>query len=192
MSIILGMRTATPCVFEPLIIKLKKKSNMNKDKNEDLINQINRLLEWLHQSDGQHLGSHITLIKVEKGAQYVNHVGTQVFNTNKSDARVKDCSPTVEPPMPPDLPEQLATPEATALWQKAQQAGYVDGCFQPLLSRTLAALLADTMAERLSIKEKWKVFERLWHRKYMRSDYNLALTRKRSLNFQDELKQLFG
>ena len=29
---------------------------MNKDKNEDLINQINRLLEWLHQSDGQHLG----------------------------------------------------------------------------------------------------------------------------------------
>ena len=35
MSIILGMRTATPCDFEPLIIKLKKKSNMNKDKNEE-------------------------------------------------------------------------------------------------------------------------------------------------------------
>ena len=186
------MRTATPCVFESLIIKLKKKSNMNKDKTSDLMDQLNRLLEWLHQSDGQHLGSHITLIKVEKGAQYINHVGTQMFNTNKSDARVKDCSPTVEPPMPPDLPEQLATPEATALWQKAQQAGYVNEHFQPLLSRTLAALLADTMAERLNIKEKWKVFERLWHRKYMRSDYNLALTRKRSLDFQDELKQLFG
>ena len=51
---------------------------------------------------------------------------------------------------------------------------------------------ADAIAERLGIKEKWKVFEGLWNRKYMRSDYNLALTRKRTLDFQDELKQLFG
>ena len=162
---------------------------MDKNTNDDLIDQINRLLEWLHQSDGQHIGSHITLIKVEKGAQYVNQVGTQVFNTDKSDVSAKDHSPTIEPP---ELPEPLATPEAMALWQKAQQAGYVNEHFQPLLSRTLAALLADTMAERLGIKEKWKVFEVLWHRKYMRSDYNLALTRKRSLDFQDELKRLFG
>ena len=63
------------------------------------------------------------------------------------------------------LPEVLRTNEAMALW---------------------------TMAERLGIKEKWKVFEGLWHRKYMRSDYNLALTRKKTLDFQDELKRLFG
>ena len=31
-----------------------------------------------------------------------------------------------------------------------------------------------------------------WHRKYMRSDYNLALTRKVSLDFQNELKRLLG
>lgn len=55
-----------------------------------------------------------------------------------------------------------------------------------------AAILADAMAERLGIKEKWKVFEGLWHRKYMRSDYNLALTRKKTLDFLDKLKQLFG
>ena len=48
------------------------------------------------------------------------------------------------------------------------------------------------MAERLGIREKWKVFEALWNRKYMRSDYNLALTRKQSLDFQDELKSVFG
>ena len=157
--------------------------------DNDLVDQLNRLLEWLHQSDGQHIGSHITLIKVEKGAQYVNHIGSQVINTDKSDVSTKDHSPTIEPP---ELPEPLATPEAMVLWQKAQQAGYVNEHFQPLLSRTLAALLADTMAARLGIKEKWKVFEGLWHRKYMRSDYNLALTRKRSLYFQDELKRLFG
>ena len=162
---------------------------MNKNKNDDLIDQLNRLLEWLHQSDGQHIGSHITLIKVERGAQYFNHVGSQVFNTDKSDVSAKDHSPTIEPP---ELPEPLATPEAMVLWQKAQQAGYVNEHFQPLLSRTLAALLADAMAERLGIKEKWKVFEGLWHRKYMRSDYSLALTRRQSLDFQDELKRLFG
>ena len=160
--------------------------------NNDLIDQINRLLEWLHQSDGQHIGSHITLIKVERGAQYFNHVGSQVFNTDKSNVSAKDHSPTLEPPELPELPEPLATPEAMALWQKAQQAGYVNEHFQPLLSRTLAALLADAMAERLGIKEKWKVFEGLWHRKYMRSDYSLALTRRQSLDFQDELKRLFG
>ena len=58
---------------------------MTNNKDNDLMDQLNRLLEWLHQSDGQYLGSHITLIKVEKGAQYVNHIGSQVFNTDKSD-----------------------------------------------------------------------------------------------------------
>jgi hypothetical protein len=37
-----------------------------------------------------------------------------------------------------------------ALWRKALQADYVDEHYQPLLSRTQAALLADAMAERLS------------------------------------------
>lgn len=164
---------------------------MTNNNDNDLVDQLNRLLEWLHQSDGQH-GSHITLIKVERGAQYFNHVGSQVFNTDKSVVSAKDHSPTLESPEPPELPEPLATPEAMVLWQKVQQAGYVNEHFQPLLSRTLAALLADAMAERLGIKEKWKVFEGLWHRKYMRSDYSLALTRRQSLDFQDELKRLFG
>ena len=90
------------------------------------------------------------------------------------------------------LPESLATEEAMALWRKAQKAGYVDENYQPTISRTQAAMLADAMAERLKIKDKWKVFEALWQRKYMRSDYNLAFTRKSTLDFQDELKRLFG
>ena len=78
------------------------------------------------------------------------------------------------------------------LWRKAQQAGYVDEHYQPLLSRTQAALLADAMAERLGIKEKWKVFEALWNRKNMRSDYTRAMNQLQSLDFQDELKRLFA
>ena len=162
---------------------------MENNINDDLVDQLNRLLEWLHQSDGQHIGSHITLIKVEKGAQYVNHIGSQVINTDKSDVSTKDHSPTIEPP---ELPEPLATPEAMVLWQKAQQAGYVNEHFQPLLSRTLAALLADTMAARLGIRNKWKLFGALWNRKNMRGDYNDALNQRQTLAFQDSLKTLFA
>ena len=92
---------------------------------------------------------------------------------------------------PTSLPPELRSDEAIRLWKKAQAAGYVDVNYQPLISRTQSALLADAMAERLGIKEKWKVFEALWNRKYMRSDYNLALTQQQSLNFQDELKSMF-
>lgn len=167
---------------------------MNNNKT-DLTGQLNRLIERLHQTGGTLYGSHITLINIEKGAQYVNQISSQVFNIDKPDTPTKDRLPSIELSESSEesgLPPELATPEAMVLWQKVQQAGYVDEHFQPLLSRTLATLLADSMAEKLVIKEKWKVFERLWHRKYMRSDYCLALTRKRSLDFQDELKKLFS
>ena len=85
----------------------------------------------------------------------------------------------------------MKTSSRMALWEKVQRAGYVDENFQPTISRTQAALLADAMAGRLGIREKWKVFEALWNRKYMRSDYNLALTQQQSLEFQDELKSVF-
>ena len=72
-----------------------------------------------------------------------------------------------------------------------KEKGNIDAPTLPPLLRTDKAMVL-WIAERLGIKEKWKVFEGLWNRKYMRSDYNLALTRKRTLDFQDELKQLFG
>ena len=165
---------------------------MNKNKNDDLVDQINRLLEWLHQSDGQHIGSHITLIKVEKGAQYVNHIGSQVFNTDKSNVSAKDHSPTLESPEPPELPEPLATPEAMALWKKAQQAELVDDNYQPLISNTQSALLANEMSKILKIRNKWKVYEKFWGRRKMYQDYYKAFNQKQSIGFQEELKKLFG
>ena len=162
----------------------------NNDK--DLIDMLNRLLEELHQTDGQHIGSHITLIKVEKGAQYVNHVGSQVFNTDKSDVSAKDHSPTLESPEPPELPAPLATPEAMVLWQKVQQADYVNEQFQPLLSRPLSAILAFEMAKRLGIKDKWKIFEMLWNRRNMYRDYYTSLNQNQSLEFREKLKAVLA
>jgi hypothetical protein len=93
---------------------------------------------------------------------------------------------------PSSLPEVLATDKAMILWKKAQKAGYVDENYQPLISRTQAALLADAMAKRLGIKEKWKVFEGLWRRRNMYRDYYDAMNQDQTYMFLDKLKELFG
>ena len=159
--------------------------------DDEAIGLLNRLLERLHQADLTNFGSHLQIVYVASGAQ---HVETQI-NIEKEphpQTPLRRARGADSPEASKSLPDELATDKAMVLWRKAQQAGYMDEHYQPLLSRTQAALLADAMAERLGIKEKWKVFEALWNRKYMRSDYNLALTQQQSYDFQDELKQLFG
>ena len=112
----------------------------------------------------------------------------QIRNSQPPDCKFDETENTVKEERA--LPEVLATHEAMVLWRKAQAAGWIDDNYQPLLSRTQAALLADAIAERLGIREKWKVFETFWDRKYMRNDYSLALSQLQSLDFQDELKQV--
>ena len=87
------------------------------------------------------------------------------------------------------IPEVLAGSE---LWHKVQQAGLVDADGLPTVSRPEAALLADMLAERLGIANKWKFFEKLWHRNNMRGDYNTALDQRKSLEFQERLKNIIG
>ena len=157
----------------------------------DVLKMVNELLEQLHRKDKDHQGSPVFIYA--PGSQYVD----KQINIGASPSPPKPHpltpSPTGEGERPRDgeLPEVLATDEAMILWQKAQQAGYVDDHYQPLLSRTQSAMLADTMAERLGIKEKWKVFGELWHRKNMYNDYYRAMEQQQSLRFQDKLKQLF-
>ena len=151
----------------------------------DVLKMVNELLEQLHRKDKDHQGSPVFIYA--PGSQYVDkqiNIGTypQPLPKGKGVDSSKESK---------SLPEVLATDEAMILWQKAQQAGYVDDRYQPLLSRTQSALLADAMAERLGIKEKWKVFEGLWNRKNMYRDYYKALNLQQSLAFQDEIKRLF-
>ena len=159
---------------------------------EDFLGLFNRLFERLQQT-GLVSGSntHLHAVYVAKGGQYVN---TQVTYPQPLPDPPQKGKPLPDPPQKGreyELPEVLATEAAMALWRKVQEAGWIDSHYQPLISRTQAALLADAMAERLGIKEKWKVFEGLWGRKYMRSDYNLSLTQQQSFDFQDELRRVF-
>ena len=156
---------------------------MNFDNNEEALEFINRLLERLHQSGHTSQGSKIELVYVASGGQ---HVETQVNIGTASPQPLPKGKEVGKP-----LPEALSTEAAMTLWKKAQAAGWVDDNFQPLLSRTQAALLADAMAERLGIKEKWKVFEALWLRTKMYKDYYQALDQKQYLSFLDKLKQIF-
>ena len=121
------------------------------------------------------------------GSQHVNSIQTQIIQT------LPQQKPHPDPPClgREEMPEVLRTEAAMALWKKARAAGYVDENYQPLISRTQAALLADAMAERLGIKEKWKVFETFWGRKNMYRDYYKALNLQQSLTFQDDIKKLF-
>ena len=155
--------------------------------DDEALGFMDRLLEWLRQADLTNFGSRIEVVYVAPGAQHVDKQYIASPPSPLQKARGVDSSE-----MSKSLPDVLATDEAMVLWRKAQQAGYVDEHYQPLLSRTQAALLADAMAERLGIKEKWKVFEALWHRRNMHKDFYLAFGQQQTSDFQDELKELFG
>ena len=165
--------------------------NIREDNSEELsaeaLGFINRLLERLHQADFTNHGSKIEVVYVASGGQ---HVETQInVGTRPHPLPIGRGVDTFKGKR--NLPEALSTEEAMALWEKVQRAGYVDANFQPLISRTQSALLADAMAERLGIREKWKVFETLWNRKNMYKDYYQAVDQKQFHPFLEKLKQTF-
>ena len=157
---------------------------MNFDNDEEALGLFNRLLEQFHQAGINKIDN---LVFVAPGAQYVNHIDTQIFGERQQQKDTLPAAPVKDTPLSPEL----STPKAMALWQKAQAKGYVDANYQPLISRTQAALLADEMAKRLGIKDKWKVFEELWNRRNMYRDYHDALEQHQSLQFRDILKVMF-
>ena len=158
--------------------------------DDEAIGLLNRLLERLHQADLTNFGSHLQIVYVASGAQ---HVETQI--------NMGACGQPETLPSPPcvgrekeagKLPEVLATDEAMTLWKKAQAAGWIDANYQPLISRTQSALLADAIAEKLGIRQKWKTFETLWNRKNMYRDYYQAQDQRKTLFFQDEIKKVLA
>ena len=161
---------------------------MNSNNNaEDILGLLSRLPALLRWAGMKNFGSNLHFTYVAPSAQYVHYIDTQIFGERSLQKPTK--STAANNTLPP-LPPELATEAAIVLWKKAQAAGYVNANYQPLISRTQAALLADTMAERLGIKEKWKVFEELWNRKNMYNDYYKALEQQQSLAFQDTLKRV--
>ena len=147
-------------------------------------NNTRKILKKLQKEYRRSNGNFILYI-YEEGSQHIDHVDNQYIYTNTPKPQA-----TTDINEGSDIPDALNTEQAKVLWKKAQDAGWVDENYQPLISRTLAALLADSMAKRLGIKNKWKIFGALWNRNNMRGDYNDALSQRQTLAFQDSLKML--
>ena len=158
--------------------------------DDEAIGLLNRLLERLHQADLTNFGSHLQIVYVASGAQ---HVETQINMGAYGQPETLPSPPCVgREKEAGKLPEVLATDEAMTLWKKAQTAGWIDANYQPLISRTQSALLADAIAEKLGIRQKWKTFETLWNRKNMYRDYYQAQDQRKTLFFQDEIKKVLA
>ena len=92
-----------------------------------------------------------------------------------------------------DVPEKLKSEEAKTLMEDLVDEGMLDENWQPLkLSGTERALVAKIVCELLEINEVWQVFGQLWGEKpeTLRSYLNKALEQKKSLKFQDRLKNI--
>ena len=159
--------------------------------DEEVLDFMTRLLERLHQAGFDQPGSHYQFVYVQACTQQTLPIPPCLGRGVESSGTTLYPAPDPAPERGGELlPEGLKTEKAMALWQKVQSAGHVDEDYQPTISRTKAALLANAMAERLGIKEKWKVFGELWKRKNMYKDYYNALNQQQSLDFQDILKTL--
>jgi hypothetical protein len=124
-------------------------------------------------------------------AQTINFNAPVTFDgktdfSSVSNPQTQDDQPTQEVV----VPEVLANSEA---WQKLKNAGLVDEYGQPVgLSGAERGLVARAVCERLKIAEVWQMFGQLWHEKpeTLRSYFNKAYEQKKSLEFQERLKNI--
>lgn len=63
------------------------------------------------------------------------------------------------------LPDVLATEEATGIWEKLREKGFVDEQYQllPETTRKQAMYIADVFSDKIGMRSKWKAFQDLWH-----------------------------
>lgn len=91
------------------------------------------------------------------------------------------------------VPDELLTPVAEELLNKFKNAGLLDGCLQPIdLSGANRGVLAAFLSHRLGLKNTWQMFGELWGEKpeTLRRAYNRGMEQKKTLAFQDRLKEI--
>ena len=116
-------------------------------------------------------------------------IGIQINNGNAAEASSNpDAAGEV-------IPESLNTEEAVELMDNLVDAGMLTENWQPNgLSGTERALVAKTVCDRLEVNEVWQLFGQLWgeNPETLRAYYNKAMNQKKSLKYQDKLKNVLG
>lgn len=114
-------------------------------------------------------------------------IGIQINNGNPLEVTSNTKTTTGE------TPEKLMTEEARELMLDLVDEGILTESWQPNgLSGTERALVAKAVCDRLEINEVWQLFGRLWGEKpdTLRAYYNKAMEQRKSLKYQDRLKNI--
>ena len=133
------------------------------------------------------------VLKLAQGAR----IGSLIMDnhgTMNIDNRMSD-EDTKKKQVPQEVPERLTTETARATMVLLVDAGLLSADWQPVgLSGAERGLVARAVCERLMIEDVWQVFGLLWNEKpeTLRSYFNKALEQKKSLEFQDRLKNILG
>lgn len=93
----------------------------------------------------------------------------------------------------PALPDALFTPDAKALLAKLCQAGIVDVRWQPIgLSNAEKGTLVDYIADKLGIRNKWKLFGTQWKvdAETLRTAKARGLEQEKTWEFRNKLDAL--
>ena len=116
-------------------------------------------------------------------------IGIQINNGNAAEA---SSTPEVAGGV---VSERLKTEEAEELINKLVDAGMLTEEWQANgLSCSERAVLAKNVCDKLKINDVWQVFGMLWNERpeTLRSYFNKALDQKKSLKYQDKLKNVLG
>ena len=133
------------------------------------------------------------VLKLAQGAR----IGSLIMDnhgTMNIDNRMSD-EDSAKKQAPQDVPERLATETARETMVLLVDAGLLSADWQPVgLSGAERGLVARAVCERLMIEGVRQVFGLLWNEKpeTLRSYFNKALEQKKSLEFQDRLKNILG
>lgn len=118
-----------------------------------------------HYEDGAVHYDHKRVLHIGRiGNSDVGHLLGAFLKAEAEDAEVVEEVPSTEQPAPAPLGGVLASEQAARYWHGLQEAGFVDGSCRLLsaTTRKQAMYIAESFAEKLGIKSKWKTFERFW------------------------------
>lgn len=90
------------------------------------------------------------------------------------------------------LPEELDTPEAHELWERAKAMGYVDENLQPManLTQKEVAIVAFVISGALDLKPKWMALADFWGVTYLSKKYSEAFGKNSSSgDFEREVRR---
>jgi len=111
------------------------------------------------------------------------------FTKDATDAEVLETGVSEESAMP----DVLCTPDAEALFAKLKEAGIMDDRWQPIsLSNAEKGTLVEYIAEKLDIRNKWKLFGMLWKTdsETLRTAKARGLDQEKTWEFRNKLDNL--